>query len=28
MSEMSESGFTGTELGTKYPRDPETLIPL
>ena len=24
LSEMSESGFTGTELGTKYPREPET----
>ncbi|KAA8677880.1 MULTISPECIES: myo-inosose-2 dehydratase [Vibrio] len=28
LSEMSESGFTGTELGTKYPREPEVLIPL
>lgn len=28
LSEMSEAGFTGTELGTKYPRDPEVLIPL
>ncbi|WP_413282978.1 myo-inosose-2 dehydratase [Vibrio sp. MA40-2] len=28
LSEMSQAGFTGTELGTKYPRDPETLIPM
>ncbi|EAS43100.1 myo-inosose-2 dehydratase [Photobacterium profundum] len=28
LSEMSEAGFTGTELGTKYPREPEVLIPL
>lgn len=28
LSEMAEAGFTGTELGTKYPRDPEVLIPL
>lgn len=28
LSEMSLAGFTGTELGTKYPRDPEVLIPL
>lgn len=28
LSEMSQAGFTGTELGTKYPRDPEVLIPL
>lgn len=25
---MAEAGFTGTELGTKYPREPEVLIPL
>jgi inosose dehydratase len=28
LSEMAEAGFTGTELGTKYPRNPEVLIPL
>jgi inosose dehydratase len=28
LSEIAEAGFTGTELGTKYPRDPEILIPL
>ena len=28
LSEMSVAGFTGTELGTKYPREPEVLIPL
>ncbi len=28
LSEMAEAGFTGTEMGTKYPRDPEVLIPL
>jgi len=28
LSEMAEAGFSGTELGTKYPRDPEVLIPL
>ncbi len=28
LSEMAEAGFTGTELGTKYPRQPEVLIPL
>ena len=28
LSEMSEAGFSGTELGTKYPREPEVLIPL
>jgi inosose dehydratase len=28
LSEMAEAGFTGTELGTKYPREPEVLIPL
>ncbi|WED25795.1 myo-inosose-2 dehydratase [Vibrio sp. DW001] len=28
LSEMALAGFTGTELGTKYPRDPEVLIPL
>ena len=28
LSEMRQAGFTGTELGTKYPRQAETLIPL
>ena len=28
LSEMAQAGFTGTELGTKYPREPEVLIPL
>lgn len=28
LSEMQEAGFTGTELGTKYPREPEVIIPL
>ncbi|NOI67543.1 myo-inosose-2 dehydratase [Vibrio sp. 99-8-1] len=28
LTEMSEAGFTGTELGTKYPREPEVLVPL
>ncbi len=28
LSEMAEAGFTGTELGTKYPRDAATLLPL
>lgn len=28
LSEMAEAGFTGTELGTKYPREPEVLVPL
>ncbi len=28
LSEMQEAGFIGTELGTKYPRDPEVIIPL
>jgi inosose dehydratase len=28
LSEMAEAGFTGTELGTKYPRDPAILVPL
>ncbi len=28
LSEMSEAGFVGTELGTKYPREPEVIIPL
>ena len=28
LSEMAEAGFTGTELGTKYPREPEILVPL
>ena len=25
ISEMALSGFTGTEIGNKYPRDPEVL---
>ena len=25
ISEMALSGFVGTEIGNKYPRDPETL---
>ncbi|MHA2939895.1 myo-inosose-2 dehydratase [Vibrio sp. RC27] len=28
LSEMAQAGFTGTELGTKYPREPEVLLPL
>ena len=28
LSEMRQAGFTGTELGTKYPRQVETLLPL
>ncbi len=28
LSEMQEAGFVGTELGTKYPREPEIIIPL
>ncbi|NOI77122.1 myo-inosose-2 dehydratase [Vibrio coralliilyticus] len=28
LNEMAQAGFTGTELGTKYPREPEVLIPL
>lgn len=28
LSEMQQAGFTGTELGTKYPRDPKVIIPL
>ena len=28
LSEMAQAGFIGTELGTKYPREPEVLIPL
>ncbi len=28
LSEIAQSGFTGTEMGTKYPRDPEVLVPL
>ncbi len=28
LAEMQEAGFTGTELGTKYPRDPKVIIPL
>ena len=28
LNEMAEAGFTGTELGTKYPREPEVLVPL
>jgi inosose dehydratase len=28
LSEMALAGFTGSELGTKYPRDAATLLPL
>ncbi len=28
LSEIAEAGFTGTEMGTKYPREPENLVPL
>ena len=28
LSEMRQAGFTGTELGTKYPRQAEQLLPL
>jgi inosose dehydratase len=28
LSEMALAGFTGTELGTKYPRDAASLLPL
>jgi inosose dehydratase len=28
LSEMKAAGFTGTELGAKYPRDPQVLMPL
>ncbi len=28
LSEMAQAGFTGSELGTKYPRDAATLLPL
>jgi inosose dehydratase len=28
LREMAEAGFIGTELGTKYPREPEVLVPL
>lgn len=28
LSDIAHAGFTGTELGTKYPRDPNVLIPL
>lgn len=28
LSEMQEAGFVGTELGTKYPREPDVIIPL
>lgn len=28
LSEMRQAGFTGTELGAKYPRDPEVLLPI
>lgn len=28
LAEMRLAGFTGTELGAKYPRDPEVLLPL
>ena len=27
IEEMSEAGFTGSEIGNKYPRDPEVLKP-
>jgi len=26
--EMRQAGFTGTEMGAKYPRDPQALVPL
>ncbi len=28
LSEMRQAGFTGTEMGAKYPRDPQVLLPL
>jgi inosose dehydratase len=28
LSEMKQAGFTGTELGVKYPRAPEVLLPI
>jgi inosose dehydratase len=28
LTETRESGFTGTEMGAKYPRDPAVLVPL
>jgi len=28
LSEMAQAGFSGTELGTKYPRSAATLLPL
>ncbi len=28
LAEMRLAGFTGTELGAKYPRDPQLLLPL
>lgn len=28
LTEMRLAGFTGTELGAKYPREPEVLLPL
>ena len=28
LSEMTAAGFIGTEMGTKYPRDPKELVPL
>ena len=28
LAEMRLAGFTGTELGAKYPREPEVLLPL
>lgn len=28
LSEMAQAGFAGTEMGTKYPRDPDVLGPL
>ena len=26
LSEMRQAGFTGTEMGAKYPRDPQVLL--
>ena len=28
LSEMRQAGFTGTEMGAKYPRDPAVLLPI
>ena len=28
LAEMKRAGFTGTELGAKYPRDPAVLLPI